>query len=1182
MRTDLNIGIQGTSIVSASTAIDLFAVAAPEVRDFQAPDTRANAPSQVSSACLHHLIEAQAQRTPNDPAVACEGVKLTYEELCLHANSLAFRLQEMGAGPGVTIALFLERSASAVAAMLGILKAGAAYVPIDSTFPAGRIGFILENAAIRIVVTERHLLEKLPAAGLQSICVDEFDWTYGRQCRSLALAGQPSDTLAYVIYTSGSTGRPKGVAIEHRSIVNYVLGVTERLRFEPGMNHAMVSTFAADLGNTVLFPALVTGGCLHIISHERARSQSELSDYFDREKIDVLKIVPSHLAALQAGKHPEKVMPRRRLILGGEASRIEFIRELRAMAPGCEIYNHYGPTETTVGVLTYRVGKELPVTATGNLPLGTPLPNSNVYLLDEHGDPVPPGTEGEIYISGLGVARGYLHQPELTAGRFLLDRFSGSPGGRMYRTGDLARCLPDGNLEFCGRIDDQVKIHGYRIELGEIECALREQPGVKDALVLALDGASGTRELVAYVVPKRQNQPLWASKNVHLLPGGLQVAQLNRAETDAAYKQIFVEKAYLQHGIRIVDGDCIVDLGASIGLFAIFASRLAANLRVICLEADPAAYAYLKLNTEVLGDGVECPSFDAAQESAEEEFFAALSGGGSSEDRRTGNHAGGSSNLREVMVRDDLERVALLRVRGTAPELEALRQLSSREWEKIAQVVVDLRSHEDVETTAALLRQQGFEVIEEPGNSLDSAAPSYVYGLRSSDSPKQDTEHSHGNANSNEPRNAGQQLLSPLLLRSALQERLLQQMVPAAFVLLSEFPLTANGKIDRHALSALTPEAAQNSREFVAPRNRTEKLLAEIWSELLKVENAGIHDDFFDLGGHSLLAIRAVSRIKDALGADLPLAALLHAPTIAQLAEMLRNQQYTPSWKSLVPLRASGSRPPLFFVHAHGGNVLEYNALARLLDADQPVYGIQASGLDGNIRPELTIEQMASEYLAEIRTLQPQGPYFLAGFCFGGPVALEIAQQIRQAGEEVGLLVLIQSTHPAVFHLFKPGISAPRRWWYRLQKQFDLERENTLHAGSTYLWRRARYVGDLLLARLAVAFGSRLEKQPSKSANLPKLFIFERLKREHLSALANYRPRQYDGKAILFRASKQMRGLLADETLGWSDTLLGPCEVCEVPGHQQNLMLEPNVQRVARELEQRLRATLRQYRYSKG
>jgi thioesterase domain-containing protein/acyl carrier protein len=654
-------------------------------------------------------------------------------------------------------------------------------------------------------------------------------------------------------------------------------------------------------------------------------------------------------------------MPRRRLILGGEASRIEFIRELRAMAPGCEIYNHYGPTETTVGVLTYRVGKELPVTATGNLPLGTPLPNSNVYLLDGHGDPVPPGTEGEIYISGLGVARGYLHQPELTAGRFLLDRFSGSPGGRMYRTGDLARCLPDGNLEFCGRIDDQVKIHGYRIELGEIECALREQPGVKDALVLARDGASGTKELVAYVVPKLRDQTL-----------------------------------------------------------------------------------------------------DAVHESAEAEFFAALS------------------------------------------------------------------------------------------------------------------------QRADQPSNAGPQILSPLLLRTALQERLLQQMVPAAFVLLSEFPLTANGKIDRHALSALTPEATQNSREFVAPRNRTEKLLAEIWSDLLKVENAGIHDDFFDLGGHSLLAIRAVSRIKDALGADLPLAALLHAPTIAQLAEMLRNQQYTPSWKSLVPLRASGSRPPLFLVHAHGGNVLEYNALARLLDADQPVYGIQARGLDGSVRPELTIEQMASEYLAEIRTLQPQGPYFLAGFCFGGPVALEIAQQIRQAGEEVGLLVLIQSTHPAVFHLFKPGISAPRRWWYRLLKQFDLERENTLHAGSTYLWRRARYVGDLLLARLAVAFGSRLEKQPAKSANLPKLFIFERLKQEHLSALEKYRPRQYDGKAILFRASKQMRGLLADETLGWSDTLLGPCEVCEVPGHQQNLMLEPNVQRVARELDQRLRATLRQYRYSKG
>src|SRR6185295_14052281 len=269
------------------------------------------------------------------------------------------------------------------------------------------------------------------------VCLDEFDWTNAD--------GAPGDTgvsaenLAYVIYTSGSTGQPKGVCIEHRNIVHYVRAVAERLQLEPGMNHATVSTLAADLGNTVLFPALATGGCLHVISQQRAESQALLSEYFERERIDVLKIVPSHLAALQSGRDPEKVMPRRRLILGGEASRLDWVARLRALAPQCEIFNHYGPSETTVGVLTYHLGAELPQTASRTLPLGKALPGSSVYLLDERGCPVPAGEKGELCIGGRGVARGYLNRAELTAEKFVPDPFSGDRGARLYRTGDVAR-----------------------------------------------------------------------------------------------------------------------------------------------------------------------------------------------------------------------------------------------------------------------------------------------------------------------------------------------------------------------------------------------------------------------------------------------------------------------------------------------------------------------------------------------------------------------------------------------------------------------------------------------------------------------------------------------------------------------------------------------------------------------
>jgi acyl-coenzyme A synthetase/AMP-(fatty) acid ligase len=406
-----------------------------------------------------------------------------------------------------------------------------------------------------------------------------------------------------VIYTSGSTGRPKGVGVEHRNIVHYVLDVAERLRLEPGMNHATVSTIAADLGNTVIFPALATGGCLHVISQERAESQALLSDYFTRERIDVLKIVPSHLAALQAGRNPERVLPRQRLILGGESSRRDWVELLHAMAPSCEIYNHYGPTETTVGVLTYHVGSELPTTQSGTLPLGQPLPNSRVHILDEAARPVPLGGQGELYIGGAGVARGYLNRPDLTAERFIPDPFGPQPGGRLYRTGDLVRQLPDGDIEFCGRIDDQVKLHGYRIELGEIEAMLREQDGVRDAVVLARETAASEKQLVAYVVPQRARQPLWGCQALHILPDGSPVAHLNKNETEYIYNEIFVLQAYLRHGIAIRDGDCIVDAGANIGLFTVFVSRLARALRVVSFEPNPAAFACLKGNAEAWGGG---------------------------------------------------------------------------------------------------------------------------------------------------------------------------------------------------------------------------------------------------------------------------------------------------------------------------------------------------------------------------------------------------------------------------------------------------------------------------------------------------------------------------------------------------------------------------------------------------
>jgi amino acid adenylation domain-containing protein len=444
---------------------------------------------------LHELIEAQARRTPQRPAVAFEGAKLSYAELDRRASRLARELQRLGAGPDARVGLFLERSLDMVVAIYAILKSGAAYVPIDPAYPQDRVSFMVADAGLKLAVTG--LAVSRSKLAVQTIALDAFDWSGAAE--PLEQAVRP-EHLAYVVYTSGSTGRPKGVGIEHRNIVNYVRGVAERLELEPGMSHAIVSTIAADLGNTVLFPALATGGCLHVISQARAENGAALAEYFERERIDVLKIVPSHLAALQGGRGAQALMPARRLVLGGEASRLDWIARLRAAAPNCRIFNHYGPTEATVGALTYRVEAELPATTTGALPLGKPLPGSSVYLLDEAGTPVKPGERGEIYIGGAGVARGYLGQRELTAERFVRDRFSSEEGARLYRTGDLARALPDGSLEFCGRADHQVKLLGFRVELGEIESMLKTHAEVRDAVVTVRGEEGSEKQLVACVV----------------------------------------------------------------------------------------------------------------------------------------------------------------------------------------------------------------------------------------------------------------------------------------------------------------------------------------------------------------------------------------------------------------------------------------------------------------------------------------------------------------------------------------------------------------------------------------------------------------------------------------------------------------------------------------------------------
>jgi amino acid adenylation domain-containing protein/non-ribosomal peptide synthase protein (TIGR01720 family) len=460
---------------------------------------------------LHRLVEAQGARTPNAVAVIHEERSLTCAELDGRAARLAGFLAARGVGPGVRVGICLERGVEMVVAILAVLKAGGAYVPLEPSHPAERIAGVLADAAAPVLLTVEQTAARIgdavAAAGVETVRMDGDEGRIAAEgAGAVPRAPSPADA-AYVIYTSGSTGTPKGVVVEHRQITGYLHGVMERLAAVPCGSFALVSTVAADLGHTVLFPALCTGGVLHVVSEERATDPDAFAAYMDRHAVECMKIVPSHLQALQSGARPFAVLPRRLLILGGEASKAEWIESLRQGAPGLSILNHYGPTETTVGVLTSPIPSRdaagaagVDVGAGGAIPLGRPLSGTAVYLLDRHLEPVPTGVAGEVYVGGATVARGYLGRPALTAEKFVPDPF-GTAGARLYRTGDLARYRRDGAIEFLGRIDHQVKIRGFRVELGEIESALLRLPGVRETVVLAREDAAGDRRLVAYVVP---------------------------------------------------------------------------------------------------------------------------------------------------------------------------------------------------------------------------------------------------------------------------------------------------------------------------------------------------------------------------------------------------------------------------------------------------------------------------------------------------------------------------------------------------------------------------------------------------------------------------------------------------------------------------------------------------------
>ncbi len=441
----------------------------------------------LKDVASHQLFESQVERTPDEVAVVFEGEQLTYRELNHRANQIAHYLMTLDVEPEVLVGLYVERSLEMIVGLLGILKAGGAYIPLDPAYPNERLAFMLEDTQTPVLLTQKRLMSLLPEHGAKVVCLDA-DWkanAYGTaspnalESEENPVSGVTPDNLAYVIYTSGSTGKPKGALVEHRSLCNLAKAQLKSFDVQAKSRVLQFASLSFDASGSEIFMTLVAGATLVLSTRDSLLPGLALIQLLRDQALTHVTLPPSVLAVLPI----EELPTLRTMIVAGEACTPELVA---LWTPGRRFFNAYGPTEATVCASIAEC-----TDSSQKLPIGYPITNTQVYLLDAQQQPVPVGVPGEIHLGGVGLARGYLNQPQLTAEKFIPNPYSDEPGARLDKTGDLARYLPSGQLEFLDRLDQQVKIRGFRIELGEIEAVLSQHPEVQQTVVMVREDIPG-------------------------------------------------------------------------------------------------------------------------------------------------------------------------------------------------------------------------------------------------------------------------------------------------------------------------------------------------------------------------------------------------------------------------------------------------------------------------------------------------------------------------------------------------------------------------------------------------------------------------------------------------------------------------------------------------------------------
>jgi amino acid adenylation domain-containing protein/FkbM family methyltransferase len=885
-------------------------------------------------ACLHQLIEAQFRRTSEAIAISFEGESLSYAELDRRSAALAAHLGRQGVGPETLVGVAMERSLEMVLSLLAVLRAGGAYVPIDPEYPRQRVAFMLDDASVPVLLTQSHLQSQLPSHDARVIAVDEWLASADPERADPPMTPEvTAENLAYVIYTSGSTGTPKGAMNAHRGICNRLLWMQDAFGIGPTDAVLQKTPFSFDVSVWEFFWPLMTGARLVVARPGGHRDPAYLARTIETERVTVVHFVPSMLRAfLDEPGLRERCRSLRHVVCSGEALSPDLQRRCFERVDA-DLHNLYGPTEAAVDVTHWRCRRE----DDGSVPIGRPVANTGLYVLDDAGRPTPVGEPGELYIGGVQVGRGYLNRPELTAERFVPDPFAAVPEARMYRTGDRVRYGSDGALEFLGRLDDQVKIRGFRVEPGEIESALREHPAVREAVVAVRHDGAGEQRLVAYVAPDHargftlrrllQTEAYGGSQQwtPYHLPNGLVVRHLNRGETDFMYGEIFEQHGYLGHGIALPEGACVLDVGANIGLFALRVALAVPHAVVYAFEPVEPVCDILRTNASLYDVDIRVRSFgladaagparftfyphvsilsgrfaDAAEERAVVRAHLASGGEGSELasheiesllDARLQSQicSGELRTVSQVLREEQIVHVDLLKIDVEKGEWDVLAGIEDDDWPRIRQIVLEIHPGSGrLDAIRAQLQERGYDVAVAQDGALGGTGMHLMFARRIRRGTTDTVEVTADRAPAIEPVLTPERLTSEL--RDLVCQRLPDFMVPQTFEYLRELPVGPSGKLDRRALPSPSGRRPSLEQRFVAPSSALEKWLAGAWCEVLKLDRVGVDDRFFELGGDSLQAARFVHRVQKELGEFIYIVTLFEAPTIRQYAHLLRRE----------------------------------------------------------------------------------------------------------------------------------------------------------------------------------------------------------------------------------------------------------------------------------------------------